>query len=298
MALSLPAWRSTLSDYPAESHFVNVDGLQMHYVDEGDRSAPVVLMVHGNPTWSWYWRHLITGVTPMRRAIAVDHIGCGLSEKPPRTLTLDDRIAHLRQLVTALDLSRITLVVHDWGGAIGLGAALADLDRYEKFVLLNTAAFPPPFFPWRIRACRMPVFGKLAVQGGNVFARAAVRMATTQSGGLPAAVAEGLLRPYDRWDHRRAIYDFVADIPTRPAQPTMQRLMAIEQSLPRLQQSNRPVLLLWGMRDWCFRPECLRRFQQILPHAETREYAAAGHYVMEDAREEIVQEIRTFTGIE
>ena len=297
MNCRLPEWRNSLADYPANSHFLEVDGCAMHFLDEGPRDGKPVLMVHGNPTWSWYWRHLVAGLSDSYRAIAVDHVGCGLSDKPvDLPYTLDVRIRHLNQLVQSLDLHDITLVAHDWGGSIGLGAALEDLDRYRQFVLLNTAAFPPPFFPLRIRVCRTPVLGKIALQGLNLFARAALTMATGRPGGLPADLAAALLAPYDTWNNRRAIYEFVADIPTRPEQPTMQRLKEIEQGLSRISDRQMPVLLLWGMRDWCFRPECLRIFQQHWPHAITKEFSDCGHYVMEDAREEIVGEVRQFLG--
>lgn len=292
-ALRLPAWRKGLADYPATSHFADIDGCAMHYLDEGNRDAEPVLMVHGNPTWSYYWRRLVSGLTPTHRAIAIDHIGCGLSEKPDKpAYSLDLRIKHLVELIQKLDLHRINLVVHDWGGAIGIGAALEERSRFRRVILLNTAAFPPPFFPLRIRACRMPVFGQLAVQGMNVFARAAIRMATEQRGGLPGDVAQNMLAPYDSWQNRRAIYEFVTDIPTRADQPTMKRLVAIKEGLEQFRDEQ--ILMLWGMRDWCFRPECLRKFQEVWPNARTCEYANAGHYLMEDAREEIIDEVKNF----
>ncbi len=265
----------------------------MHYVDEGESGNSPVLMVHGNPTWSYYWRHLIGAVRDRYRAVAVDHLGCGMSELPrDEGYTLDARIDHLVEFVRKLDLSAITLVVHDWGGAIGLGAALRELDRYRALVLLNTGAFPPPYFPWRIRVCRTPLVGRFAVQGLNLFARAATWMATTQRGGLPTEARRGLLAPYNSWSRRRAIYEFVADIPTRDDEPTMQRLIQIESDLHRF--NSLPVLMLWGMKDWCFRPECLKIFQSHLPGARTVEFPDAGHFVMEDARDEVIGEIRRF----
>lgn len=263
----------------------------MHYLDEG--TGRPVLMVHGNPTWSFYYRHLVDELSATHRAIALDHIGCGLSDKPDEPkYTLDLRIQHLVELVRQLDLKKITLLVHDWGGAIGLGAALEDLDRYDKFVLFNTAAFPPPFFPLRIRVCRTPVLGKVALQRFNLFAKAAISMATERRGGLPSSVSGGLLAPYDNWAHRRAIYEFVTDIPTKPTQATFKRLAAIESGMSRLK--DHPVKMIWGMKDWCFRPECLRRFQELLPHGEAIELDDAGHYVVEDARERVIQEVKKF----
>lgn len=158
-------------------------------------------------------------------------------------------------------------------------------ERFKRIVLFNTAAFPPPYIPFRIRVCRWPLFGKLAVQGFNAFARAAVTMATEQTGGLNRDVAQGLLAPYDSWKNRTAIYHFVKDIPLSKSHPTWKVLDEIESQLPSL--SELPILLAWGMKDWCFRPECLRRFQTCWPNANVYEIGDAGHYVVEDAAQQV-----------
>ena len=273
----------------------------MHFVDEGpgagtqesDSEVPTVLMVHGNPTWSFYYRNLISGISDQYRAIAVDHIGCGQSDKPQDySYCLKQHIDNLCRFVDELNLSNITLVAHDWGGAIGLGAVLARRDRFRNIVLFNTAAFPPPYIPFRIRVCRWPVFGKVALQGFNLFAKAAIRMATEQPGGLPPHVAAGMLAPYDSWSNRIATYQFVKDIPLSQAHPTWQVLQSIEDGLPSL--ATMPTMLMWGMKDWCFRPECLTRFEEIWPKAKVHRFPDAGHYVVEDACEEILPKFREF----
>ncbi|MEQ1907117.1 MAG: alpha/beta fold hydrolase, partial [Pirellulaceae bacterium] len=190
-----------------------------------------------------------------------------------------------------LQLKKITLVAHDWGGAIGMGAVRMRADLFRRIVLLNTAAFPPPYFPLRIRACRMPLLGTAGVRGLNLFARAALTMATDRKGGLPAVEAAGLLAPYDSWKNRVAIDGFVRDIPTRPDQRTWQTLSKIENSLKELKI---PKLLVWGMRDWCFRPECLDRFRAVWPEAKVVQFADAGHYVMLDKPNEVLAAIRDF----
>ncbi len=263
----------------------------MNLVDQG--SGPPVLMVHGNPTWSFYFHSLIARLQTKYRCIAVDHLGCGLSDKPRGVaLRLNDHVQHLVQVIEELDLQNATLVAHDWGGAIGLGALLRCRQRLVRIVLLNTAAFPPPFIPWRIRACRAPLVGRLAVQGLNVFARAATRMATARPRGLPPDVCAGLLAPYDSWSHRAAVYNFVADIPTGPHQPTWQTLAAIERELPSL--CSLPRMLIWGMRDWCFRPECLDRFLQYWPDAQVVRLPNAGHYVLLDDADAVGRAIDQF----
>jgi len=274
-------WRSL---YPFESHALRLDGVAYHYLDEGQGEP--LLLVHGNPTWSFYWRNLVLRWRERFQVVAPDHIGCGLSDKPADyAYTLVQHSANLQQLIESLDLRQITLVVHDWGGPIGLRTALAVRERIARLVILNTGAFPPPYFPWRIRVCRTPVLGPLAVRGCNAFARGALWMASAKPERLTPAVCAGLLAPYDNWANRVAIQRFVEDIPAGPAHPNWQVLTELEQGLTHL--ADRPVQMIWGMRDWCFRPECLRRLQRIFPAAEVHELADASHYVVEDAHERI-----------
>lgn len=254
------------------------------YVDEG--VGEPMLCVHGNPTWSFYWRNLIKAFRDERRVVAVDHLGCGLSDKPANyEYTLANHIDNLCRFVEHLDLREITLLVHDWGGAIGLGAALKMPERFSRLVLFNTGAFPPPYVPLRIRACRFPILGRLAVRGLNVFARAALSMATAKPERMTSEVRAGLLAPYDSWAHRIGIWRFIQDIPLTRRRPTWRTLAEIEAGLPSL--ADRPIQLIWGMRDWCFNDVCLRRFESIFPKAEVHRLEDAGHYVVEDAHERI-----------
>ncbi len=266
---------------------------RLHYVDENQSSGPApatILCVHGNPTWSFYYRSIVQQQSHRARVIAVDHIGCGLSDKPQQyPYTLDQHIANLKRLIETLDLQNITLVVHDWGGAIGLGTALQVAERIKGLVILNTGAFPPPFIPLRIAACRIPLLGVLGMRGLNLFARAALTMTLNRLPRLDRDVASGLIAPYDNWHNRVAIANFVGDIPTRATQPTWQRLKQIETDLPKL--NDRAIEMVWGMRDWCFTPECLTRMEQLLPSAHVTRLADVGHYVMEEASAEVNQSI-------
>ncbi len=274
-----------------DSQFLELDGGRLHYIERG-RGDPL-LMVHGNPTWSFFYRRLIDEFAPRYRCIAVDNMGCGLSDKPQSyRYRLDQHIENLLRLIERLDLQRITLVVHDWGGPIGLGAAVEQPERIARLVIMNTACFPPPYVPWRIHACRIPVLGGWMVRGLNLFCTGATRMATAQAGGLPAEDREGLLRPYDSWHNRVAVHRFVLDIPRGPHDPTWQRLVRIEQRMRLL--ADRPALIVWGMQDWCFRPECLRRIQKLLPDARSLEIPTAGHYVLQDAGPDCIAAIRSF----
>jgi haloalkane dehalogenase len=279
------------AEYPFTSRFVTVDGVRLHYVDEG--AGEPLLMVHGNPTWSFAWRNVIKGLAGECRALAVDHVGCGLSEKPPRyEYRLRRHVANLTRFVEQLDLRDVTLVAHDWGGAIGMGAAVQLPERFRRFVLLNTAAFPMELIPRRIAACRWPLLGPLAVRGLNAFSRCALSMCVSKPERMTPAVRRGYLAPYDSWANRQAVLRFVQDIPMQPTHPSYPVLAEIEGGLAQFR--GRPMLLIWGERDWCFTTDFLAEWQRRFPDAETLSLPNAGHYVFEDAPERIVPRIREF----
>jgi haloalkane dehalogenase len=191
-----------------------------------------------------------------------------------------------------LDLSGLTLFAHDWGGAIGMGAAGRLPRRFSRFVLFNTAAFRSKRIPWRIAVCRTPVLGALAVRGLNLFSRAALWMAVEKRERMTPAVKAGYLAPYDRWRNRIAVLRFVKDIPLSPAHPSYQTLTAVEEGLAQFR--DRPMLFVWGERDWCFTVDFLREFERRFPQAETFLIPDAAHYVFEDAWERILPRVRTF----
>ena len=294
--MSLPshspaAHGSFAAEYPFDSHFLDLEGLRYHYVDEG-RGEPL-LMVHGNPTWSFAWRNLIKDLARDYRVLAVDHIGCGFSDKPQNyPYTLRQHIANLERFVEMLGLKQVTLFAHDWGGAIGMGTAVRQPERFSRFVLFNTAAFRSKRIPLRISVCRLPIFGPLAVRGLNAFSRAALFMAVDKRERMTRPIRAGYLAPYDNWSSRVAVLRFVQDIPLEPSHPSYQALEEIESGLPQFRDT--PMLLVWGERDWCFTTEFLREFEQRFPHAETFGLPDAGHYVFEDAHERIVPRVREF----
>ncbi len=286
------ARREGFSDeYPFASHWFEVDGHVQHYIDEGQ--GPVLLMVHGNPTWSFAWRRLVKDLSRDHRVIAIDHLGCGFSEKPQdrNMYTLDNHVQRLISLVKLLELSQITLFGHDWGGAIGMGCAGRLADRFERFVLMNTGAFLSQAIPFRIALCRIPLLGALGDRGLNLFARAALTMAVEKP--LTAAARVGFIAPYDSWANRVAVHEFVQDIPLNPSHRSYATLSGIEKSLGQF--SNHPVQLIWGMKDWCFTPKSfLSEFRRRFPDARTLELPNAGHYVFEDAPDELLSEVRHF----
>lgn len=273
-----------MSSWPARPRGMTVGGLDYAYVDEG--SGPTVVLVHGNPSWSFTFRSLVERLPAAGyRAVAPDHIGMGRSAKPARTdypHTLARRVADFTDFMAAVVPDhRVTLVVHDWGGAIALTWAVAHPDRVERLVLLNTAAFPLPAgktLPLVLRATRTPA-GALAVRYGNAFARGAAVLGARQR--MPASVRRQYLAPYDRPSRRTAILEFVRDIPVRAEDPAYHLLHETEQALGVFR--DRPALICWGMRDFVLDEAILGRWQEIYPSAEVHRFADAGHYVLEDA---------------
>ena len=277
--------------FPFEPRFLDHGGVLQHYVDEGPRDAAPLLFLHGNPTWSFAWRRALAGLRGSHRVVAPDHVGCGLSDKPAGyPYRLAQHAENVAALVDRLGLERITLVMHDWGGAIGMAFARRRPELVARLVALNTAAFRSRRIPLRIAACRVPVLGRLAVLGLNAFARAATRMAVERP--LPPEVARAYLLPYDSWESRIATLAFVEDIPLAPGHPSWDELVAVEEALAGFR--GLPALLLWGERDWCFTPRFREEWQRRFPEAEVVRFPDAGHWVMEDAGAEVVRELARF----
>lgn len=280
--------------YPFQSRLItHPDGVRQHVIDEGPRDdAHAVVIVHGNPTWSFAFREFIGALRDHTRVIAVDHIGMGLSDKPGTYhYTLAQHIDNLGAVIEAAGVREVSLIVHDWGGAIGCGWAVANADRVRRLVVMNTAAFPSRRIPLRIAVCRWPLIGPIGVRGLNGFARAALTQATTR--GLKRDVARGYIWPYGSWANRIAIHRFVQDIPLAASHPSHARLLEIEAGLSRLR--DKPMLLAWGMRDWCFTAKhFLTEWEHRFPDAQVRRYDEAGHYVFEDAASDLLPRVLAF----
>jgi pimeloyl-ACP methyl ester carboxylesterase len=275
-ASELPGWLRAL--YPFEPKRFDTGRGTMSYVDEGSGDEAVV-MVHGNPTWSFYYRNLVIGLRGKIRCIAPDHLGCGLSDKPQDfNYTLGEHIKNLRALLDSLNLRKIHLIVHDWGGPIGLGTAFIRPEQLSRVVILNTAAFADTVVPWRIRLCRVPLVGEWLVRGLNGFAGPATSMAVARP--LVADVKRGFLYPYDNWANRIATHRFVVDIPSGRGTASDRALGEIEAKLGLLR--DRPVMILWGGRDFCFNRHYYDRWRELLPAAASRYFEEAGHYILED----------------
>ncbi len=295
--------RGPFPDYPFEPKaFVHANGLTQSYLDEGPRDGEVVVMLHGNPSWSFYWRHLVLGLRDPasgqgRRCIVPDHIGMGLSDRPDDSkyaYTLQSRIDDLEALLQHLGVTGpVTLAVHDWGGMIGFGWALARSDRVKRLVILNTSAFPLPSakrMPWRLRLGRDSKLGGWAIRRFNLFAGGAARFGTTRK--LSADVRHAYSAIYDGWDDAIATLRFMQDIPLAPGDRAWPLVEAAGLALSGY--SDRPAFLGWGLRDFVFDKHFLAGFQRALPQAEQHVFADAGHYVLEDKHEVLVPAIRDF----
>ncbi|MGD9848690.1 MAG: alpha/beta fold hydrolase [Desulfuromonas sp.] len=282
---------------PCTGHYLTLrHGARCHYLDEG-QGAPVVLL-HGNPSWCFYYRHLVLALRAEHRVIVPDHIGCGLSDKPgdhQYRYSLDQRLADLEELLDHLDLKQpISLVLHDWGGMIGMAYATRHPERIDRLVLLNTAAFHLPAskkLPTALRLGRDSRIGSLLIRGFNAFSRGAAWIGCKRQP-MPAALRSAYCAPYNSWANRIATLRFVQDIPLGPGDAAYAEVSRVEQNLHLL--ADRPILIGWGERDFVFDRHFLQQWQQHFPNAELHRWPDAGHYILEDAADELIPLIRDF----
>jgi pimeloyl-ACP methyl ester carboxylesterase len=274
--------------YPFESHYLNIGGHRYHYVEEG-KGKPVV-MLHGNPSWSFYYRKLIQRLSPNYRCLAPDHIGMGYSDKPgddSYSYTLPQRVKDLEEFLEAKGITKdITLVLHDWGGAIGMSYARRHPEAVKKIVLLNTSAFHLPEskpFPLMLRLTRTPI-GAFFVRAFNAFSAGATRIGVRRKK-MSRELRRAYCAPYDSWNNRIATLRFVQDIPLKKGDPGYDYVLDLQNHLHLFQ--NTPVLIAWGMKDVVFDRHFLQKWIEYLPQAEVHRFDDCGHYILEDAQEEI-----------
>ena len=278
--------------YPFSSHILQIDNFRYHYLDEGYGTEPL-LMLHGNPTWSFYYRNLILGFKDSYRCVVPDHMGMGLSDKPQNyPYTLSQHIDNLEKLLDHLKMKNITLVAHDWGGPIGMGFAVRHPERIKRFVIFNTAAFLSNKMPLSLKLCRLPGFGSIAIRRLNAFARTATYWACKKRERMVTEVRAGYLKPYDSFENRIATLRFVQDIPMSLDSTSYPVLKHIEENLCLFR--NHPVKVIWGTQDFVFNDQFLDRWKAIFPQAEVHRIDDAGHYVVEDAHEHIVPLMKEF----
>ena len=287
-------------EYPFTPKSLDLDGLMMSYLDEGpppEAEAESFVMVHGNPTWSYYYRHLVRGLSDRYRCIVPDHIGMGLSDKPDDSrypYSLERRIADLDRLIEHAGIKGpINLVVHDWGGMIGTSWAVDHPDRIKRMVILNTGAFHLPAskpLPWQLRLCRTPLLGSLLVRGFNGLVRDALTSCVKRKA-FKQEVADALSSPYNSWAKRRSILRFVQDIPLSQSHRSWQRVTETQDKLSVL--ASIPKIFCFGMKDFVFDEHFLDTWTTYFPDARVYRFEDCGHYILEDAADEVLEHIET-----
>jgi haloalkane dehalogenase len=273
--------------FPFHRRFIDVLGHRLHYVDEGE--GPVLLLVHGNPSWSFLYREVIIELRGRFRCIAPDLPGFGLSRV---AAGFDFRPASqarvLEYFVDSLALTDVTPMLHDWGGPIGLWVTARQPARIRALIIANSWAWPVA------RLGRLAGFsrvlggplGRLLIRRLNLFVELGLRVGVRRRR-LSKAVLAAYRGPFPTPESRKPMH-----VLPREIVHSRDFLAEVEGLLPVL--SDKPVLILWGDRDPAFRAGDRRRFEALFPRHQTRVLAGAGHFVQEDASEDIVQAIRAF----
>jgi haloalkane dehalogenase len=275
-----------LPGYPFAPRYVEQDGLRVHYVDEG--SGPPVLLLHGEPTWSYLYRRVIPELTPTCRAIAPDYLGFGRSDKPLRLedYSYDLHAGTIRRLVEELDLRNLTVVVQDWGGPIGLRLAVEQPERVARLVIMNTGvdAGSAPSDEWlRFRAF-------VRRHGADLLPERLVRLSCVRP--LADEVEAAYGAPWPTPESKAGVLAFPELVPTEPDHPSAAAMLRVRDALTRWE---RPALVLFSDSDPIFSPRHAEQLARLIPGAGEPEIVAnAGHFLQEDAGEEVGRRIARF----
>jgi pimeloyl-ACP methyl ester carboxylesterase len=276
--------------WPYEPKWLSTDGVRLHYVDEGPREGEPVVMLHGNPTWAYLYRHFIATLAEAGfRAVAHDELGFGRSDKPESVgaYSLARHVAHFRALIDELTLDGVTLVVQDWGGPIGLAWAVEQPERVRRLVLLNTwpGGTPPdhPEAPRLFKLLRSRLGGPAIVKGANVYVRFLLRDGERE---LDEQARAAYLAPHPSRASRAGMLAYARMIPWNGGNPAGEIGRRTEAGLGGL--AAKPVLIVWPLGDRAFKKKTLTLWRARFPEAEVHELEGAGHYLQEDAHERVV----------
>jgi cis-3-alkyl-4-acyloxetan-2-one decarboxylase len=285
--------------WPYEPRWVHTDGIRLHYVDEGPRDGEPVVMLHGNPTWSYLYRNFIPPLIDAGyRAIAHDQLGFGRSDKPKRRreYTAQRQSALFAAVVDELSLDDVTLVLHDWGGPVGLSWAVDNPDRVKRLVVLNTFTGAPPEgmeTPFVFKLVLMRGTGELLVKGAHAFVRQLLfKRGVAHPERLGDDEHAAYLAPHPSWDSRAGVLAYPRLIAWDAKSPTRPLVEHIATNLPRLRDT--PVLICWAMQDVGFGEAGLAQWREVFPTAEVAEIDGASHFLQEDAHEQIVPRVLDF----
>ncbi|MDL2260432.1 alpha/beta fold hydrolase [Deltaproteobacteria bacterium OttesenSCG-928-K17] len=263
----------------------------LHYLDEG--SGPPVIMVHGNPTWSFFWRHLIKALSPSYRCLVPDHMGMGLSSRPAAAdygFRLADRAADLAALAEHWQLDRPAhLIVHDWGGPIGLTWAAEHPEMVASITVMNSGTRVPADYRLPLKLAVFKAFaplGSLLAEKLNLFVWGTAVFGVVNA--LAPEVRAGFMAPYKNPAHRLAVARFVEDIPMSPGHPSFDLLARTDNRLDRL-LAEKPLALVWGLKDFVFNRRVYLDWQERFPQAQSLVLPEAGHYLMEDEPDRVCE---------
>jgi haloalkane dehalogenase len=275
-------------EYPFESHFLDLEMGRMHYLDEG--AGPPLVMVHGNPTWSFLYRRLIRQLSPEFRCVALDHIGFGLSDKPGGWSYLPaDHAQNLSVLIDSLELREVTLIVQDWGGPIGLSYAINHPENISRIVIMNTWMWPVDHDWYYIAFSKFTggAVGRFLIRRYNFFARVIMRQSYGEAQRLTHRIHQHYLKPLEVPEQRKGCWVFPGQI--LGATEWLGELWAKRSLL-----ADKPKLIAWGMKDIAFREKELNTWIAAFPDSRVIRLADVGHYVQEEAGDELGQAVRTF----
>ena len=286
--------------WPFEPRWFQTKDGALHYIDEGPREGRPIVLVHGNPAWAYLWRNFIPPlVNAGYRVIVPDHLGFGRSEKPDDTnlYQIPRHAARLDQFMESLNINEVTLVCHDWGGAIGLAWAARHPERIHSLGILNTGAHRPPWkvkMPLSLRLIRLPLLGELVVKGFHGFVRGfLLRGGVVHPERLGPYERAAYLAPHPTWSSRTSVLVFPRQIPAGPEGDVSDFLGSVHDGLMSLR--DKPVFIAWGMKDFAFLPHYLDElWLKDFPNAKVLRVADAGHFLQEDAHEQIVPALLEF----
>jgi len=287
--------------WPYEPRFFDSADGGLHYIDEGSPDGDPVVLLPGNPTWGFLYRHFIPPLVDAgHRVIVPDHLGFGRSDKPPdpELYRIPRHVARLDALLESLDLRNATVVPQDWGGPIGLSWAVAHPERVARLFILNTYAHRPPGkvpLPVPLRLFRTPGVGEVLVKGLHLFVRGFLfRVGVQHRERLTPEVKRAYLAPHPTWSSRTGVLVFPREIPAGPDAPLAPALAELEHGL-ETHFRGKPVKIVWAMRDPAFTSQVLDQlWLRTFPSAEVVRLEDAGHYLQEDAHERIVPELLSF----
>ena len=275
-------------EYPFTPNFFKLPEGRMHYVDEGE-GDPVV-MVHGTPVWSFVYRNLIKDLSANYRAIAPDHLGFGLSDKPENwSARPADHARNLDELIKNLNLKNITLVVHDFGGPIGLSYALENPQNVARLVIFNSWMWSLADDKNIARGSRLfgGALGKLLYKGLNLSPKMLIPQVTGDKSKLTKEIHQHYINAFPKWGDRHAPWAMARELLA-----SSDWFDGLWQKRERIK--NIPALILWGMKDPTLNPAYLERWRELFADSEIIEFPNAGHFLQEEEPTKISAAVRRF----